>query len=66
MVADVFAIKVCAYAIMSNHYHVGLYVERTLPPHLFLTENVIQLHISPIPITSSPSPVTQMPQAARS
>lgn len=30
LVADVFAIKICAYAIMSNHYHVVLNVRTDL------------------------------------
>jgi len=26
--ADVFALDICAYAIMSNHYHVVLYIDK--------------------------------------
>ena len=29
-VADIFAIRLCAYAIMSNHYHVVLHVRRDI------------------------------------
>jgi REP element-mobilizing transposase RayT len=48
--SEIFAIEICAYAVMSNHYHLVLYVDRNKAKH-WTAEQVIhrwsQLHHKP-------------------
>lgn len=40
LLSDIFAVDLCAYAIMSNHYHLVLHVDREKASHLSKTEVV--------------------------